>query len=105
MVVAAGRVLLTQRADLAVWCLPGGAVDPGGSLAQAAVREVQEETGVAIALTRLIGVGSRPRWRAGGGHEIVFAARPIGGALHAQPEEVLALDYVDPVALPATLVP
>ena len=39
------QILLTQRADLPVWCLPGGAVGAHESLAQAAIRETVEETG------------------------------------------------------------
>ena len=31
-----GKVLLTKRVDFEVWCLPGGEVDEGESLAQAA---------------------------------------------------------------------
>jgi ADP-ribose pyrophosphatase YjhB (NUDIX family) len=51
-VIEDGRVLLTQREDFPVWCLPGGGVDPGESLAQAAVREVREETGLEVELER-----------------------------------------------------
>ena len=34
-----GRVLLTQREDYEVWCLPGGHVEDGESLATAAKRD------------------------------------------------------------------
>jgi len=43
---AEGRVLLGQRADIGVWTLPGGIIDPGEQPADAAVREIFEETGV-----------------------------------------------------------
>jgi ADP-ribose pyrophosphatase YjhB (NUDIX family) len=59
-VIEDGRVLLTQREDFEVWCLPGGQVESGESLAQAAVREVREETGLHIELLRLVGIYSRP---------------------------------------------
>ena len=36
------------------------------TVAQAAVREVREETGVEVELTRLVGIYSRPKWRRGG---------------------------------------
>ena len=42
----AGRVLLGRRADIGVWTLPGGIIDPAEQPADAAVREVFEETGV-----------------------------------------------------------
>lgn len=57
-----GRVLLTRRMDNGRWCLPGGHVDPGESVAEATAREVLEETGLVIRLGRLIGVYSSPNY-------------------------------------------
>jgi 8-oxo-dGTP pyrophosphatase MutT (NUDIX family) len=54
------KVLLTQRTDNRRWCLPGGAMEAGESAAQACVREVREETGLEVRVTRLIGVYSNP---------------------------------------------
>lgn len=99
-VLDAGRVLLTQREDFHVWCLPGGHVEPGERTEDAAVREVLEETGVVVELTRHVGTYTRPRWRDGRYRIVVYAARPIGGALVGQPEEVIALGYYHPGALP-----
>jgi ADP-ribose pyrophosphatase YjhB (NUDIX family) len=42
----AGDVLLIRRSDNGNWALPGGAVDLGESLTQAAIRETQEESGI-----------------------------------------------------------
>ena len=42
---SAGEVLLIRRSDNDNWAVPGGAVDLGESLVQAAVRETREETG------------------------------------------------------------
>lgn len=95
-----GRVLLTRREDFEVWCLPGGAVEPGESLADAARRETQEETGLQVRLTRLVGIYSRPKWRAGGYHIAVFAAEPAGGSLRAAPDEVLELRFFSIEQLP-----
>jgi 8-oxo-dGTP pyrophosphatase MutT (NUDIX family) len=49
----AGQVLLGRRADIGVWTLPGGIIDPAEQPADAAVREVFEETGV-VALPEIL---------------------------------------------------
>ncbi len=54
------KVLLTQRTDNGRWCLPGGGMESGESAAQACEREVWEETGLKVRVTRLIGVYSNP---------------------------------------------
>ena len=54
----AGRVLLTKRTDNGQWCLPGGGVDSGESVAEAVIREVFEETGLNVRVKRLVGVYS-----------------------------------------------
>jgi ADP-ribose pyrophosphatase YjhB (NUDIX family) len=43
-----------------MWCLPGGAVDPGESVAEACEREVLEETSLRVRVKRLVGVYSHP---------------------------------------------
>ncbi len=54
------KVLLTQRADNGRWCLPGGQLESGESVAEACEREVWEETGLKVRVTRLVGVYSNP---------------------------------------------
>jgi 8-oxo-dGTP diphosphatase len=76
------QVLLVRRArapSKGVYSLPGGRVEFGESLHTALHREVDEETGLKIAIVGLAG------WRevlpeAGGGHFVImsFAARWIG---------------------------
>ena len=52
----AGEVLLIRRSDNDNWALPGGAVDLGESLTQAAVRETLEESGIDCEVTGLSGI-------------------------------------------------
>ena len=54
------RVLLTRRSDNGRWCLPGGGMDTGESASEACVREVLEETGLDVRVTRLVGVYTSP---------------------------------------------
>lgn len=101
-IIQDNQILLTQRADLPVWCLPGGAVDAHESLAQAAIRETVEETGFSVALTRIVGVYSRPQWGEGA-HSILFAAHPVGGNLLTTTNETVDAGFFAPNALPSTL--
>ena len=50
----AGRLLLIHRTDNDNWALPGGALDLGESLPDAAIRETLEETGVRVEITGLV---------------------------------------------------
>jgi len=52
----AGHVLFQRRTDDGLWSLPAGSVDPGETPSQALVREVQEETGLLVEPTRVVGV-------------------------------------------------
>ena len=55
-----GRILLERRSDNGMWGLPGGGIDAGESITEAAIREVKEETGLDVRITGLIGVYSDP---------------------------------------------
>ena len=55
-----GEILLVRRIDDGYWELPGGRVEVGETVARAVIREVAEESGVAITLTGLSGVYSDP---------------------------------------------
>jgi ADP-ribose pyrophosphatase YjhB (NUDIX family) len=56
-----GEILLIRRSDNENWALPGGGVDLGESLTQAAVREVKEETGIDCEVTGLVGIYTDPK--------------------------------------------
>lgn len=58
-----GLILLERRSDNGLWGLPGGRIEPGESIVQTALREAKEETGLTVAVTRLMGVYSGPEER------------------------------------------
>jgi ADP-ribose pyrophosphatase YjhB (NUDIX family) len=64
----AGQILLIKRTDNDNWALPGGAVDLGESLPQAAIRETREETGIDCQITGLSGIYTNP------GHVILYTS-------------------------------
>jgi ADP-ribose pyrophosphatase YjhB (NUDIX family) len=57
----AGEVLMIRRSDNDNWAVPGGAIDLGESMVEAAVRETREETGIECRITGLVGIYTDPR--------------------------------------------
>jgi ADP-ribose pyrophosphatase YjhB (NUDIX family) len=87
------KILLTRRSDNGRWCLPGGHFEAGESVAEAAIRETKEETGLDVEVTRLIGVYSDPNrlleYNDGNRFHLValaFEARVLGGDLQTSDE-------------------
>ena len=88
-----GRILMIRRTDNDLYSIPGGEVEPGETVTQAAVREVKEETGIDVDVVGLIGIYSNPN------HVIAYddgevrqefsiclRARPLGGSLKTSDE-------------------
>ena len=92
-----GIVLVRRRNPPLGWALPGGFVDPGESVAEAARREAKEETGLDVELTELLGVYSDPTRDPRGLFTVstVFIGRgngqPVGGDDAAE-ARVVSLD-------------
>ena len=57
----AGRILLHTRTDNGLWSIPSGSMEPGESIAETAIREIREETGIEARVKRLLGVYSNLR--------------------------------------------
>ena len=97
------KILLTKRDDFEIWCLPGGGVEPGESLAQGATREVYEETGLEVSLEELVGVYSKLGYMHDV-HSALFTAKVIGGELRVQPGETIELCFFGSDELPKEMV-
>jgi 8-oxo-dGTP pyrophosphatase MutT (NUDIX family) len=94
LVSTAEGVLLLKRPYPPVWEMPGGAIEPGESPAEAALRETAEETGLQVELTGLLGTFRRSGWL--GGTVYLFSARPVGGQLTVNPAEAQHLAFFPP---------
>ena len=57
------RLLLGRDAGMDLWAAPGGAIDPDEAPADAAVREMWEETGLLVTLSGVRGVYGGPNFR------------------------------------------
>jgi ADP-ribose pyrophosphatase YjhB (NUDIX family) len=55
-----GRVLLMKRSDNGCWGIPGGSMEPGEVVENAAKREAFEETNIEVGELSLFGVFSGP---------------------------------------------
>ncbi len=100
------RVLLVRHVEGNDWTTPGGMIEPYETPANAAVREMWEETGLYVELTHIIGVfggdicsstysnGDKMAWVS-----TLFGARPISGVLEPDGEETLEARYFDRVGL------
>jgi ADP-ribose pyrophosphatase YjhB (NUDIX family) len=80
------RILMTRRSDNSLWTIPGGAMEPGESIVETAIREAAEETGITIKVVRMVGVYSNPNHvvayddgEVRQQFSICFAATPLAG--------------------------
>jgi 8-oxo-dGTP pyrophosphatase MutT (NUDIX family) len=97
------QVLLVKRDNPALWELPGGGMLPGESPEETVVREVHEETGIAVEIVELLGWYARTGFRA---HcSPVYICRPIGGCLRPHTDEASTVRYFPLHALPHGLFP
>lgn len=97
-----------RKGDRQYWMLPGGGVDYGESFEQCAVREVLEETGIAIEVERMLALSEAidPK---GSRHilNIYLLGRICGGEPRMPAEDVIdAVEFIPVAKLPGiTLFP
>ncbi len=99
-----GLFLMIKRAiqpQLGLWGFPGGYVDRGEVVENAAAREVLEETGLIVKITRSLGVFSEQ------GNPVIlaaFAGTEVGGELKIG-DEVSDIGFFSPDELPPLAFP
>lgn len=80
------HVLLVRRAAMpriGYWALPAGYMDADELPEEAVVREIEEETGIVVAVKGLHGIAPLAGWNERRGILIVYRAAPTGGELAA----------------------
>ncbi len=104
VIVRDGKILLQRRSDNGRWGLPGGLLELEETYAQAALREIWEETGLSCRLLALLGVFHNYDmvWSNGDrAHTLgpIYLAEIVGGELRRD-EEALELGFFAPEELP-----
>ena len=105
------RLLLMKRSDSGSWGLPGGAVEPGEVVEDAARREAFEESGLKVGEMSLIGVFSGPEcyYKYPNGDEvynitIAYLSNEVTGDVHLNGEHT-EWDWFASADIPADLSP
>ncbi|SNY64703.1 NUDIX hydrolase [Paractinoplanes atraurantiacus] len=101
------RVLLQQRSDDGTWSIPGGTVEPGEHLEDAARRELREETGLIAGALTLLAARSGPDcfvvYPNGDQCQVIsltYRADSWSGTLDLTDPETTDLRFFDPLDLP-----
>jgi len=96
IIIKGGRVVLVKRAHPPIqgqWSIPGGVLEVGEFVREAAIREAREETGLTVEPGELLGVYDRilrdDQKRVQYHYLLVdFLCRPVGGQLQAATDAV-----------------
>jgi 8-oxo-dGTP pyrophosphatase MutT (NUDIX family) len=102
------RVLVVRTAEDGWWTTPGGMVEPGEKPAEAALRELWEETGVRGEITGIVGVFGGPLFARSysNGDQVswvltAFAARAVEGVPTPDGHETVEVRYASDMELDA----
>ncbi|MCZ8536825.1 NUDIX hydrolase [Paenisporosarcina quisquiliarum] len=104
------QILLQHRTDADVWCIPGGVMELGEKVEDAARRETEEETGLTIGDLEFFGIysGQEGFAKYASGDEvysiqIIFKTSTFSGELLQKSDESRAHTFFDKHDLPDNL--
>nr|WP_275448378.1 NUDIX domain-containing protein [Mesorhizobium sp. IRAMC:0171] len=106
-----GCILLHKRTDFDRWGLPGGSAEEGENIETIIIREVAEETGLAVRDVKPFAFGSDPRYETfefpNGDRTqffaLIFYTRSFAGDAAVMDDESSAVGWFAPDALPDML--
>ncbi len=91
-IVSAATIVMNEKQEILLlrgpkrgWEMPGGQVEEGESLKEAAIRETKEETGIDIEILSFCGIFQNVKRSI---CNTLFLAKPIGGQLMTSPESL-----------------
>ncbi|TQM39179.1 NUDIX hydrolase [Pseudonocardia cypriaca] len=96
-----GRVLIIRRRDNGHWEPPGGVLEIGESFEDGVRREVEEETGLPVAVEQLTGVYKNMQRAV---VALVFRCHPLGERPR-ETAEAADVRWVDPAEIPSLMDP